>query len=160
MTRLLNRDPIEPSRLGRWLRDLANQVEARDPSDPKGPRPFGTEQLREALREHLRARESLFGPDLFADPAWDLLLDLLLSDLDRRTVSISSACLAAAVPSTTALRWISLLEKRDLVRRVANPADRRSSYLILASGTRDALIGWCRQYLLNDLMEGGIAGAS
>ena len=55
-------------------------------------------------REHLymrRSREKIFQPDLFADPAWDILLDLFICDHINRDVSVSSACLAACVPPTT-----------------------------------------------------------
>lgn len=60
----------------------------------------------EALRVMIRARRlraNFFPADLFADPAWDMLLDLLQAELVQHRVPVSSLCLAAAVPATTAL---------------------------------------------------------
>lgn len=151
MSRLYAPQSAEPAQIGTWLRNLAEQVEAISQIDVKGFAAVTTDQLREALRTYMharRARDSLFGADLFADPAWDLLLDLLLSDLDQRRVSISSACLASAVPPTTALRWIGQLETRGLVRRAAVPSDRRSSHLILTPVAREALLQWAQRHLI------------
>ncbi len=69
--------------------------------------------------------EQLFGVGLFCEPAWDILLDLYINNGRLRTISISSACLASAVPATTALRHILELEKRMLVARYRHPDDRR-----------------------------------
>ncbi|QJU56686.1 winged helix DNA-binding protein [Sphingomonas sp. AP4-R1] len=65
-------------------------------------------------------------PDqLFADPAWDMLLYLVVAEEEGRRSSISRLCRAAAVPTTTALRWIGVLESQDLVRRTPHPSDGR-----------------------------------
>ncbi len=72
-----------------------------------------------------RLREEYLGSDLFADPAWDLLLDLLAARLEGRSVSVSSLCVAAAVPATTALRWISLLEAKGVILRQSDQRDGR-----------------------------------
>ena len=78
-----------------------------------------------------RARSRFFSKGLFADPAWDILLDLLNSRLAHRRVSVTSACVASNVPPTTALRWIRLLENEGLVRRQADPFDGRRFYIEL-----------------------------
>jgi hypothetical protein len=53
-----------------------------------------------------RLRSRYFREDLFADPAWDMLLDLLQAEIAQLRVPVSSLCIAAAVPATTALRWL------------------------------------------------------
>ena len=78
-----------------------------------------------------RARTRFFSKGLFADPAWDILLDLLNSRLSHRRVSVTSVCVASNVPTTTALRWIRLLENEGLVRRQADPFDGRRFYIEL-----------------------------
>jgi len=78
-----------------------------------------------------RARSRFFSKGLFADPAWDILLDLLNSRLSHRRVSVTSVCVASNVPPTTALRWIRLLENEGLVRRQADPFDGRRFYIEL-----------------------------
>lgn len=54
-------------------------------------------QVRDLLRAR-RLRADFLPGDLFADPAWDMLLDLLAAHLDQERVSVSSLCIAAAVP--------------------------------------------------------------
>ena len=86
------------------------------------------------------ARATIFGmPDLFQDPAWDILLDLYAAKLEGRSVSISSACIASMVPPTTALRWITLLEERGLVMRSYDEADRRRKYVALTERAQEAI---------------------
>ena len=51
-------------------------------------------------------------------------------------VSVSSLCIAARVPSTTALRWLTMLEKRGLIGRRADDYDRRRSFLFLTEDGR------------------------
>lgn len=72
-----------------------------------------------------QSRVALFGPDLFADPAWDMMLELLLARVERRPVSVSKLCLASGVPQTTALRWIANLVARGLLERSADPGNGR-----------------------------------
>lgn len=80
-----------------------------------------------------RWRDSLFGnPDLFGEPAWDILLDLYIAELRERRVSVTDACIGSGVPPTTALRWIMLLERADLVIRKKDPLDGRRAYLQLS----------------------------
>lgn len=80
--------------------------------------------------------------DLFADPAWDMLLDLLAAEMSQHRVSVSSLCAAAAVPFTTALRWLKLLTERGLVTRHKDPRNRQRVFIELAPETSEAL----RQY--------------
>lgn len=93
---------------------------------------------REALGSKVRseiearaARGKLFQASLFADPAWDILLELFAAELECRRVKISSAGGAAAVPLTTALRWISTLRQQGLVERTDDSTDARRSFLNL-----------------------------
>src|SRR3546814_1705184 len=79
-------------------------------------------------------RDRYFDGDLFADPAWDMLLDLYLAaERNTRPVSISSLCIASAVPATTALRWIKTFEDLQLISRRADPSDGRRIFIQLVS---------------------------
>lgn len=88
-------------------------------------------QIRAMIRAR-RLREQFFGAELFADPAWDMLLDLMAARLERRQVAVSSLCIAAAVPPTTALRWIKTLTDQGLFMRVADPHDGRRVFIALS----------------------------
>ncbi|MEJ5978031.1 winged helix DNA-binding protein [Novosphingobium sp. PS1R-30] len=84
-----------------------------------------------------QARNRVLDSSLFADPAWDILLDLYICHAQDVRGTISDACIASSVPATTALRWISILESRDLVTRSRDPKDRRRTFLNLsAQGVR------------------------
>ncbi|GAA0328886.1 hypothetical protein GCM10009087_43880 [Sphingomonas oligophenolica] len=87
-----------------------------------------------------RQRDAAFGKDmdLFGEPAWDILLDLLVADADGRRISITSASGAANVPPTTALRMIAILEERGLIERSDDPCDRRRSWVTLTDRGRAA----------------------
>lgn len=86
--------------------------------------------LRRIIRNRQMRAEHI-ASDLFSDPAWDMLLDLTAARLEQRRVSVSSLCMASGVPSTTALRWIRLMEDNALISREEDPIDRRRSYVIL-----------------------------
>lgn len=94
-----------------------------------------------------RKRDEILGGGWFEDPAWDILLDLLASQHEGRSVGISSACIAAAVPPTTALRWITSLEDARAVVRVRDARDRRRSFLVLAPEVAERLEAWVSSYL-------------
>ncbi len=88
----------------------------------------------------LRAkRRKLFDSRLFGEPAWDILLELYYSDLRRRAETVSGLCIASGAPSTTALRWLQALENEGLLRREADPTDRRRFFVRLTAKARDAL---------------------
>lgn len=76
---------------------------------------------------------------MFEEPAWDILLDLFISERENRDVSVSSACLAAFVPPTTALRWVGVLEQHGALQREPDPCDRRRINLRLTDQTRSAM---------------------
>ena len=89
-----------------------------------------------------RLRDQYFRGDLFADPAWDMLLDLMAARLEENRVAVSSLCIAAAVPATTALRWIKALTDRGLFVRAADPQDGRRVYIELSDDTARALTAY------------------
>jgi hypothetical protein len=101
------------------------------------------------------AREALFGSGLFIDPAWEVMLDLFIAGESGQKVSISSVCIAARVPATTALRWLKKLERRNLVVRILDEHDRRRCFLVLTEDARAKVACHLRDLnaaLLNPLM--------
>ena len=91
-----------------------------------------------------RARERHFGSALFAEPAWDMLLDLYAAELAAQTVSTTSLAVAAGVPLTTALRWIGTLEHADLFERQPDPHDRRRVIIRLSLAGRSGMESYLR----------------
>jgi DNA-binding MarR family transcriptional regulator len=79
-----------------------------------------------------RQRNRLFPHALFADAQWDILLDLTLARLEGKQVMVSSVAIAAAVPTTTALRTIKTMLDAGLVERLPDTVDRRRHYLSIS----------------------------
>lgn len=103
-----------------------------------------------------RARRVVLEGDWFADPAWDLLLDLFAAQYLGRRVSISSACIAASVPPTTALRWIDKLVDEGVLLREDDPLDGRRSYLGLAPDVAARLEQWVERHLQTPVRPGHV----
>ena len=78
-----------------------------------------------------RRRTELFDSSFFGEAAWDILLDLFVSKHSKQLVNVSSACIAADVPATTALRWIDVLLRQGMIHKVDNPNDNRQTYLAI-----------------------------
>jgi len=87
--------------------------------------------VRERIRQR-RARAHVFPADFFSDPVWDMLLDLYAAHHERVLVSVSSLCIAASVPATTALRWIKELTARGWFLRTRDDSDGRRIYVHLS----------------------------
>lgn len=87
--------------------------------------PDGRARMVRGLLARRRRRTRYFPADLFADPAWDMLLDLYAAHYEKAQVSSSSLCIAAAVPATTALRWIASMTEAGWLEREADPKDKR-----------------------------------
>jgi DNA-binding MarR family transcriptional regulator len=83
-----------------------------------------------------RERRHFFSEDLFADPAWDMLLYLYCAEVVGQQLSASSLIHSAAVPHTTGLRWVQALARHSLVDRKRHPTDRRSVIVTLTQEGR------------------------
>ena len=87
--------------------------------------------LARALFRERRTREQHLPRTLFAEPAWDLLLELFICRLEERAVQVSAVGLRAGIPATTALRWLDVLEREGLVKKIAAPVDQRVVHVTL-----------------------------
>jgi hypothetical protein len=116
--------------------------ELPDRRAPSGDRQMPSISTIRAMIRARRLRDQYFSGELFADPAWDMLLDLLLARLERRTVAVSSLCIAAAVPPTTALRWIKRLTEEGIFIRTADPRDGRRVFIDLSDEAADAMASY------------------
>ncbi|WP_100260730.1 helix-turn-helix domain-containing protein [Qipengyuania seohaensis] len=121
-----------------WRGQDAESVRAEVPSLPDAA------AIRAVIRRR-QMRAKFFDADLFADPAWDILLDLAAARAGRERVSVTSLCIAAGVPATTALRWIAQMVESGLLLRIPDPADRRRAHIALADSTADAMARYFRE---------------
>jgi DNA-binding MarR family transcriptional regulator len=134
----------------RKLVSLAKQLSEHVERLPVDDQPLSITpgMLRASLRQEIksrRTREQLLPADLFADPAWDMLLELTLARLESRQMPVSSLCIAGAVPTTTGLRWVKTLLDRGLVERVADPEDGRRHHVVLVDETFETMMAFLRK---------------
>lgn len=125
----------EVGRIATILASLSGEEtrpEADEPEETVGKERRVTAGMVRAIIRARRLREQHLGKDLFADPAWDIMLDLFAAKLEKRRVAVSSLCIAAAVPPTTALRWIKTLTDCGHLVRAADPQDGRRVYIELS----------------------------
>lgn len=123
------------------------EVKAEKPAAP------GKDELQMFVRSLVRSRQirsDFLDATLFADPAWDILLDLTSAGLADKPVPVTSVCAAAQVPLSTALRYVRQLVAAGLVRRWQDETDKRRSLLELEPQTLDAMtrylsVIWSRQ---------------
>ena len=108
------------------------------PTEPDPAPDIAPETIRAVIRAR-RLRARFFANELFADPAWDMLLDLTQAEISQVRVPVSSLCIAAAVPATTALRWIKTLTDSGLLLRRADPHDGRRVFVEMAPNTSQAM---------------------
>ena len=100
-----DRDGSEPDALGR-LRELL----------PGGPEAQITEDHVQSVLTLRRARQSIFGRQLFSDPAWDLILELYATRLGNRRISAAGLARLIGLPGSMTARWVSALVEAGIVR--------------------------------------------
>ena len=163
----LQRISEEVERVARMLSELAGQRRGnyagyreaaptlRAPPDTyrSGPTPPVTADDVRGIVRLRRMRERYFPADLFADPAWDMLLDLMVARIEKSAIAVSSLCIAAAVPPTTALRWIKTMTDNGMFVRVSDPDDGRRIFIELSENTAQAMMA----YLGAAKAQGGLA---
>src|SRR5215217_5795029 len=135
---------LSPRDIRDAIRLLRRLLEAEDEPlqfEPTG-RPIADRQTlikraRRAIAERNK-RIEVFGKAMFREPAWDMLL-ILYVEQNRRRLTIGRLADAAGASATTALRWLEYLESQGMIRRYANPTDRRSFFVGIADRGLQAL---------------------
>ena len=112
--------------------------------------PLSAEKIRDLIKAR-RLRDQYFDPELFADPAWDMLLDLMAAKMEGTRVSVSSLCIAAAVPPTTALRWIKTMTEEKVFVRRADENDGRRVFIELSDEAAAGMVGYLSMIHRNGL---------
>lgn len=89
-----------------------------------------------------RARTGLFRPELFSDPAWDMLLVLFLAKAREQLMTVLELAEATATPVSTTVRWVDLLKRDGLVERDPDPAAARNDGAELSVRGTAAIYQW------------------
>ena len=98
------------------------------------------ENARRAHRRRLYRREVIGTSKLFADPAWEMLVDLFIRECENKKVATSALCLAATVPPSTALRRVNDLVAAGYIVKVEDPNDGRRHFVQMTPDTANRLI--------------------
>lgn len=125
------------------LLNLAEESDFARPSFPSiNSRLKKDSELVDLAKSEIKRRSirSKYLPhQIFAEGGWNILLDLFVQEADFRPVSVTSACYASDVPTTTALRHIATLIDCGLIEKSQPAHDKRLTYLRLTSAGKSAL---------------------
>ncbi len=100
------------------------------------PRAAALVPLARVLVAQIHERRCYWPLVPLSDPHWLMMLELFIAAEEQRLVSVSSLCMAAGVPSTTALRYVRALEDQDVFERTVHPKDRRICHIRLSADAR------------------------
>lgn len=109
----------------------ADVLDAAQPAARAQPTTDDLQAYAARIMKNRQTRSKFFDPQILSGPAWDILLDLAAAGLKGEAVPTSSACASTQVPLSTALRHVNQLVEAGLVKREADPSDKRRTLLEL-----------------------------
>jgi hypothetical protein len=114
---------------------------ARTPRQPADVSAKSLATAQRMIRERLR-RQNFFDASLFADPAWDMMLDLFVAEAEGRETPVMNLCLSSQVPETTTLRWVKTLEHAGIFIRQRDDHDQRRVLIRLSPTAAQSLAAY------------------
>jgi len=126
VTDIADRRHLDPSEV---IENLEHDLTAPLPAAVSDAGGIRLADYVDRMRRLRLKRNEIIGAPLFRDPAWDMLLDLFVSDERGEQVSMVALALASGVPQSTALRTIQRLEEQGLIVREGDPDDLRRSWV-------------------------------
>nr|WP_299597922.1 winged helix DNA-binding protein [Sphingomonas bacterium] len=124
------------------LRPIGNRASLPRPlREPANVSPGSLATARRMIRERSR-RHNFFDAGLFADPAWDMMLDLFVAEAEGRETPVMNLCLSSQVPETTTLRWVKTLEHAGVFIRQKDEHDQRRVLVRLSPSAAKSLAAY------------------
>lgn len=122
------------------ISNLAERLEALEANSTESmfADPLAMAPLASAMQ---RARQAAFPEGYFADPSWEILLDLFQSKRENKKLIVSDLGLSADIAQTTVLRHLNRLVDDGFVSREDHPFDRRKSLVRLTDHGSNVVIG-------------------
>ena len=80
-----------------------------------------------------RMREKEFKSVLFAEPAWEMLLELFVQETSGAAITLTQLVAQSRIPASTVLRWVRFLERDGMVVVRQHPTDHGSDFIELSS---------------------------
>jgi len=99
-----------------------------------------------SLRNLQRIRRENLPPGLAVEASWEILLDLYVSELNKKCMSLTAVGGSAGVALTSALRRIHELESKGMILRVSDENDKRRAAAQLTDMGREAVVSFIRAY--------------
>lgn len=106
--------------------------ERRAPSDGDD---IALTNARTMMRRRLLRLHLFDAPELFGDPAWEMLVDLFIHECEGKALSVTSLSVTPSLPLSSAIRLCQKLCDAGLVKRVPDPLDGRRTYVCLHPDT-------------------------
>ena len=98
--------------------------------------------VADRLYAERRRRDALFPPDLFGEPAWDLLLAMFVAREKGQPMILCRAYKAAGVSDTTGRRLLDRLEEEGLITRRRAPRSRKMRIVELTESAVARLVDY------------------
>ncbi|NML09778.1 MarR family transcriptional regulator [Sphingobium sp. AR-3-1] len=93
--------------------------------------------------EARRMRSTLFGHDLFADPAWDILLLLYQAELEGGGLTLEQLSETLRLSLSVVVGQVGVMERRGLLdEHRSSPSSRRRRAIRLSPLAVDAMASW------------------
>ncbi|WP_409644899.1 hypothetical protein [Sphingorhabdus sp.] len=124
-----------------------SELQSHEPEPSNIATSYAVKKATDLIEITKRRSRLASAANLFADPAWFILLDLFVRQNSGLKTSVSSACHASFSPVTTALRHIAILTERNIIKRQFDPEDQRRVFLELTEETAAEI----QRILLNDV---------
>lgn len=141
--RLVSLDPRDLADLRRLVGKLQPEDRAAATEPKREPAVAPGEKDSDLLRQRAvtildnrRKRSAIFGRQMFAEPAWEMILVLYIDDRGRRHTQSSLAEVSGGSRST-GMRWIDYLLNEDLIIRDDHPTDKRRHIVQLSAKGRE-----------------------
>ncbi|MBO9498441.1 MAG: hypothetical protein J7496_10450 [Novosphingobium sp.] len=126
------------TRLADELAQAARETDVRAGNDNRSgneaPAPaVSPRDYFEALLRQRRARDRYFGSTLFGEPAWDIMLELMIARIDGREMRVSELALASYAPDMATRQYIDALAEAKLIDLYEDTVAQDDCFLTLSS---------------------------
>lgn len=122
---------------------LAKQAQ-RETIGAREPSYADLQALGTKIIKSLQSRSDFINRQLLNEASWSILLDLAVAHLKGERVATSSACAAAQIPLSTALRHVNQLIEAGWIKRVGDPRDKRRTFLELQPRFVDVMTNYLK----------------
>lgn len=128
-----------------FILDALNALKAKIEAFRITATPFQTQKssVLKSVRRHYDRRKNRDGifnlPELFGEPAWDMLLELYIAAEEGRQTTATHLCMASGVPVATARRWLAILESHGFLEHVNTHEDAQHDEIVISAHARERI---------------------